>query len=299
MKFTQNNLEETSKQFHNILFNQDIGDVGRKFLSQRGLGELSDFSQYEIGYCPPEYPYPSSQSLWADNRLWWMRGRLIVTVRDQHGRIISFAGRVIEDNKDILYKDLLNKKDTLLLSHLKGDESKIQDMVDDWSSRKWVNEIYPKKEYLFGLNFAKKHIFDMNYAVIVEGYMDAFALWMNGFPNTVALCGVAMSETHYALLRRYAGHIVYCLDADKGGQKGMELAEAVHKNNDMNTDTTYYKIYLPKHGEKGLDPEDTIKDEKHKNIFLNAIRKASDRKDINLKKKYLDLSDDATRQILK
>ena len=88
MKFTKTQLEETSQQFRDILFNQKEGEVGRKFLLNRKLGELDDFLPYEIGYCPPDYPYPSSQSLWSDNRLWWLRGRLIITIRDQYNRII-------------------------------------------------------------------------------------------------------------------------------------------------------------------------------------------------------------------
>lgn len=297
MKFTYDNLETTSSHFHDLLFNQKEGEIGRKFLLNRNIGELENFKNYEIGYCPPDFPYPSAQSLYLDNKVWWMRGRLIITIRDQYNRIISFAGRMIEENKIPLKNDLFSKLDTPLLSYLEGNKDKLQSMVDDWETRKWVNEFYSKKDYLFGLNSAKRHIFDMGYAVIVEGYMDAIILWMNGFPNTVALCGTAMSSTHLALLRRYASHFVYCLDADKGGYEAIERTiKLICKGYD--NFLTYYVVSLPLNNGKGLDPEDTIKNIEHKDIFLKAIKESSKRTDVNAQKKFIDLSDTLTRQIL-
>lgn len=291
MKYTIDKLEETYNQFHNILFNKEDGKVARDFLLDRKLSNLDDLSKYEFGYCPIEFPYPSSQSLYVDNRLWWLRGRLIVTIRDHHNRIISFAGRKIDSNKEKLHSYLLENINMPFLSYLENDTNKIDKMIEDWYSRKWVNEIYPKKEYLFGLNNAKKHIFDMGYAIIVEGYMDAISMWLNGFPNTVALCGVAMSDVHLSLLKRYTNHLIYCLDSDEAGNKGIDkIIDLI--NDKYNLYFTYYIIYLS----KGLDPEDILK--KDKKIFVNAIIESSKRKDIKIKKKFLDLSDNLTRQIL-
>lgn len=292
MKFTQENLEETSALFHNILFNDKNGEVCRRFLLDRGIDDLDLLFKYEIGYCPPCYPYPSSQSLYLDNRLWWLRGRMIITIRDQHNRIISFAGRVIDSNKDILKTDLFNKIDTPLLSYLNGDIDKLQKMIDDWSSRKWVNEFYSKKDYLFGLNKAKKYIFDMGYVIIVEGYMDAILLWENGFPNTVALCGVAMSDMHIALLHRYTNHFVYCLDKDTGGQTAMKKIEKFINNKYFDLQT-YYAIYLP----EGMDPEDTLMNDEHKKVFINVIKEAGKRNNISFNGRHIDIEDKIVRQI--
>ncbi len=292
MKYTIDKLEETYNQFNRILFNEKDGEIAKQFLLDRKLGNLDDLSKYEFGYCPIEFPYPSSQSLYVDNRLWWLRGRLIVTIRDHHNRIISFAGRKIDSNKEKLHSYLLENINSPILSYLDGDTNKIDKMVEDWDNRKWINEIYPKKEYLFGLNKAKKYIFDMGYAVIVEGYMDAISMWLNGFPNTVALCGVAMSDIHLSLLKRYTNHLVYCLDSDEAGNRGVnKIIDLI--NDKYNLYFSYYIVYLS----KGLDPEDMLK--KDKKIFINSIIESSKRKDIKLKKKFLDLSDNLTRQILK
>ena len=298
MKYTQDHLEEVSKEFHNILFARPEGETGREFLVNRNIGSLENLSQYEIGYCPYNFPYPSSQTLWVDNRLWWMRGRLIVTIRGQHNRIISFAGRMIEKNKELLYNDLLTQIDNPILFHLKGDINKLKELVDDWSSRKWINEVYSKKDYLFGLNVAKKHIFNMGYAIIVEGYMDAISLWMNGFPNTVAVCGVAMSEMHLSLLKRYTNYFIYCLDGDNSGEKAMvKITDLINKKYDEYLG--YYIIYLPKVEEKWLDPEDALIHTEYKDLFINALIKASQREDVKIKTRFLDLSDNITKQILK
>ena len=295
MKFTTDNLEQTSSQFHDILFNQKEGEIGRKFLLNRNLGDLNSFKHYEIGYCPPDFDYPSSQSLYSDNKLWWLRGRLIVTIRDQHNRIVSFAGRVIDENKNALLNDLINK--IPLMSNI--NEEKVKDMVEEWVGIKWINEIYPKKEHLFGLNMAKKHIFENKYAIVVEGYMDVIALWMNGFLNTVALCGVAMSDVHSALLRRYTEGVVFCLDADenKSGSKAIKSIEKL-MNKEYN-DLNHYVIYLPLK-EKSFDPEDALIDVKYKSLFTNALKEAGRRvNDLSIKKRFLDLSDDLTVNVLK
>lgn len=298
MKYTNENLENTSKYFYNVLFNEDEGQIARDFLTQRGLANLDSFKSYEVGYCPPEYPYPSDQSLYLDNKLWWIRGRLIVTIRDQHNRIISFAGRVIPENKEKLKQDLFNQIDEPILSYLNGDTIKLQKMIDEWEKIKWINEFYTKKHYLFGLNLAKKSIFEKNYAIIVEGYMDALALWLYGFTNTVALCGVAMSEIHLTLLKRYTNNLMFCLDGDDSGIKAASKAENLLKKSPYRHFFNFYHIRLPYDEKIKYDPEETLKSEMYSSIFQKAIKESSQR--FNLKEnKFLDLNDNITKQMLR
>jgi DNA primase len=286
MKYTIENLEKTSKYFQECLF-LEKGKDALDFVKSRNIN-IDKIKQYEVGYCPYDYDYPSADSLYVDQRIWWIRGRLTVTIRDHYNRIISFSGRMLEKNKEKLYNDLVSKKDTDLFSYIDGNEEKIKNMVDDWSQRKWVNEIYSKKDYLYGLNIAKQKILEKGYAIIVEGYFDAISLWLNGFENTVALCGVAMTDMHTILLSRYCNHLVFCLDGDEGGNKGLyKIQNLINKK--YYCPLSHYIIYLPVENGKGLDPEDTINSEKYKNVFLNALKETSNRK--NYKKNYLDLND--------
>jgi len=291
MIITQEQLEEFMNDFKTLLWS-DEGEVARQFLLDRGIKDLSILSSVEIGYCPPTFDYPSRNSLYVDKHMWQMRGRLVVPIRDQYGRILSFAGRIIEHNRDILLNDFMSKANGPLFQYYKGDTDKIHKLMNDWSGSKWINEIYRKNDYLFNLNQAKYHIFQREYAIVVEGYMDAIILAAFGFPNTVALCGVKMSDMHIALLRRYTKHLVYCLDDDASGQRATETATRAISMPDI--DMSHYKVLLPKKGEKSLDPDEVILDPGFRTMFTNALEEAGKRRD---DKTYIDLSDPMTQMI--
>jgi DNA primase len=56
-------------------------------------------------------------------------------------------------------------------------------------------------------------------AILVEGYMDALRLHMEGFGETVASLGTALSSEQADLIKRFAPRCYICFDADAAGQE--------------------------------------------------------------------------------
>lgn len=115
------------------------------------------------------------------------RGRLMFPIRDAAGRTVAFTGRAL--NKDEAAK-YLNSPETLL---------------------------YKKSEILFGMDKAKDAIRTRGFALLVEGQMDLLHLHQIGFKNAIALSGTALTNTHLALMKRYADNLMLALDADRAG----------------------------------------------------------------------------------
>lgn len=116
------------------------------------------------------------------------RNRLLFPIRDLHGRVIGFGGRVLDDS---------------LPKYLNSPES----------------PIYRKSEVLFGLDMAKQAVRETGEVFIVEGYFDHLALHRAGVKNVVATCGTALTEAHLKLLRRFAAKAFLLFDADNAGKK--------------------------------------------------------------------------------
>ncbi|WP_132991656.1 DNA primase [Gordonia zhaorongruii] len=102
-------------------------------------------------------------------------------------------------------------------------------LFDDDNLGKYMNTpetmLYKKKQVLFGLDLAKKHIAKTHQVVIVEGYTDVMAMHAAGVDTAVASCGTAFGEDHLALIRRlmmddsyFRGEVIYTFDGDDAGQ---------------------------------------------------------------------------------
>lgn len=115
------------------------------------------------------------------------RDRLIFPIFNIRDEIIGFGGR----NLGEYGPKYLNSKETL---------------------------IYQKKENLYALNIAKKNIKD-DTLFLVEGYMDVISMYQNGYPNTVATLGTALTVEQAKLLSKYAGRVYMLYDSDEAGTK--------------------------------------------------------------------------------
>ncbi|KAL3933272.1 MAG: hypothetical protein SGBAC_010474 [Bacillariaceae sp.] len=137
------------------------------------------------------------------------RGRIMVPIFDASGKcVIAFGGRILETNTEFKTAKYLNSPESL---------------------------IFKKQEVLFGQHMAKKSVrFWANKdadekqhpVVIVEGYMDAIALWQAGIREGVASMGTSLTVKQLnavsALAGRKNGHVVLCLDNDDAGLTAIE-----------------------------------------------------------------------------
>jgi DNA primase len=120
------------------------------------------------------------------------RNRLMIPIRDERSRVTGFGARALNPDDNPKY---LNSPQSAL---------------------------FDKSRTLFALDVAKGSIRQMDYAVIVEGYMDAIQAHQAGYTNVIAQMGTALTDAQLKLLvPRYTTRLVLALDADAAGQNAM------------------------------------------------------------------------------
>ena len=192
--------------FHNCLTMTRYGEVGRAYLAGRGVTEAA-IERYGIGFAPDAWSKLSDafqkrgiaehllvtaglavKRERGDGVYDRFRGRVMIPIADERGRIVAFGGRALGDAQP----KYLNTAET---------------------------PVFNKRKLLFGLDRAHRAIASEGAAIVVEGYMDAIAAWEAGVLNVVATLGTSFTEEHAALLLRRAPRIVFCYDSDAAGQE--------------------------------------------------------------------------------
>ncbi|MDR2677084.1 MAG: DNA primase [Puniceicoccales bacterium] len=122
------------------------------------------------------------------------QGRLMIPIRDVHGKIIAFTGRVVEG-----------------MSPEKGAPD-----------AKYVNSpgtlIFQKGALLFAIDLARASVNEGVPFLLVEGQIDCLRCHECGISTAVASQGTAITAQHLHLLHRYALEIVCVLDGDRAGR---------------------------------------------------------------------------------
>lgn len=174
------------------------------------------------------------------------RVRLVFPLVDNSLRPIGFAGRNLRSGRPEIPK-YLNSPET---------------------------SFYHKSRYLFGYSHARGDIGRSNEAIIVEGYMDWFALWRHGIKNAVAASGTAFTREQARLISRTAKRVVCFFDADKAGLAAAErslpvlLAEGLEVRMATLGETTAKDPdeYLKAHGPEAL--RERVAQASHWSVFL-------------------------------
>ena len=133
------------------------------------------------------------------------RGRLMIPIRDEKGRVVGFGSRSLD-----------------------GSEPKYMNSPQ--------TPIFDKGRLLFGLDKARGPIRNEKASVIVEGYMDVIGTHQAGFANVVAGMGTSLTEDQFKLLKKLADRIVLALDADAAGNRavlrGVDVARGALDHDD-------------------------------------------------------------------
>jgi len=116
------------------------------------------------------------------------RGRLMIPIRDQRGRIIAFGGRILGQGEP----KYLNSPETPL---------------------------FDKGRTLFNLDKAAPAARKSGRVVVVEGYMDVIAIAQAGIAEAVAPLGTALTEHQIEKLWTMVETPILCFDGDSAGQR--------------------------------------------------------------------------------
>jgi DNA primase len=150
------------------------------------------------------------------------RRRIIFPIANEAGKVIAFGARAMGDEQP----KYLNSPET---------------------------PIYSKSNVLYHLDRAKEALRQNDFAILVEGYMDAIAVARAGFTNVVASCGTSLAEPQIKLLGRFTRRVIVNYDPDTAGQAATErsLVLLLEKEFDVRV------LALP----GGADPDKFLKEQ--------------------------------------
>ena len=203
---------ETAAFFARSLHDTAEGKVAAAYLEDRGL-DTEAMKRFGLGFAPSsgdallrflKQKYPEKlldvsglisrdQSGRAYDRF---RRRIMFPIANEAGKVIAFGGRAMGDDTP----KYMNSPET---------------------------PIYSKSTVLYHLDRAKEALRQNDFAVLVEGYMDAIAVARAGMANVVASCGTSLAEPQIKLLGRFTRRVIVNYDPDTAGQAATERSIAL------------------------------------------------------------------------
>lgn len=224
--------------FHNCLTMTRMGEGGKAYFAGRGIRQET-IEEFQLGYAPPAWDKLSTAFLKRGIKQEFLlasglcaerkqggglydrfRGRVIIPIADERGRVVGFGGRVLDDSTP----KYLNTPETVLFN---------------------------KRKLLFGLDRSHRAIQQEGRAIVVEGYMDAISVFDAGVHNVVASLGTSFTPEHAKKLLHYAPEICFCYDSDEAGQKATIRALSIVRD----TGARVRVIVVP----DGKDPDEFIR----------------------------------------
>src|ERR1700686_3320755 len=231
------------------------GRAARAYLEDRGLN-AETIARFGIGYAPSggDVLLRQMKSKYAEKLLVEsgvisrdqsgarlfdrFRRRITFPIANESGKIVAFGCRALGDDMP----KYLNSPET---------------------------PIYSKSNVLYHLDRAKEALRRSDFAVLVEGYMDAIAVARAGISNVVASCGTSLAEPQIKLLQRFTKRVIVNYDPDTAGQAAPERSLSLLLEQDFELRV----LALPPVGDKKADPDLFIR-ERGKDEYLKLLKEA-------------------------
>jgi len=228
------------------------GRAARAYLEDRGLDRQA-LTQFGIGYAPSGgdillrfLKQKYAEKLIAESGLVSrdqtgrlfdrFRRRITFPIANESGKIVAFGCRALGDDQP----KYLNSPET---------------------------PIYAKSTVLYHMDRAKEAIRRQDFAILVEGYMDAIAVVRAGISNVVASCGTSLAESQIKLLGRFTKRVIVNYDPDAAGQAAAERSISLLLEQDFEVRV----LALPPVGDKKADPDLFIR-EKGPEAYITALK---------------------------
>jgi DNA primase len=223
------------------------GKAARAYLEDRGL-DKDAIARFGIGYAPSggdallrflkskykeqlliESGLVSRDQSGSARMYDRFRRRITFPIANDSGKIVAFGCRALGDDQP----KYLNSPET---------------------------PIYSKSNVLYHLDRAKEALRRADFAVLVEGYMDAIAVARAGISNVVASCGTSLAEPQIKLLSRFTKRVIVNYDPDTAGQLATERSISLLLENDFEVRVLALPAMNPTAGDgtkysKNADPD--------------------------------------------
>lgn len=241
--------------FYRQLLEADEAEKARNYLEKRGY-DKKIWRTFGLGYAPQhdallkaaqkegigeEYLAGADlikPSTRGDGYYDTFRDRLMFPIFNPSGKVIAFAGRILNENKKTA--KYINSAQTL---------------------------VYNKSEVVYGVNFARNEIRKEEEVILVEGYTDVISMNQHEVKNVVASSGTSLTAGQINILQRYGNRIIMIYDADSAGQAAMVRGMDIALEQGMDVKL----MELP----EGEDPDSFIK-QFGKESFLDLKKKTAE-----------------------
>lgn len=216
-------LELAARFFHQAFLRSSQGQVARDYAVRRGVSQ-DTIDEFLIGYSLPGYErltefligrkFTAQEIIDAGlaikkeqgyGLLDRFRGRFMIPIRNIHGQVVGFVGRILQD-------------DDKMAKYINSPQT----------------DLYDKSGIVFGLDAAKIAIKAEDLAVLVEGNMDFISSYQAGVKNVVAVSGTALTSHHLKQLKRFTHNVALCFDTDAAGIQATKKSFQVCAQEGMN-----------------------------------------------------------------
>ena len=233
---------ELACQFFEQKLSESEGTEAKKYLENRRI-KLETIKEFRLGYAPAnsqsslkkfllQKKVEESKMLEAGlivkpddggESYDKFRDRIIFPIQNREGKVVAFGGRTLKVDGIPKY---LNSPETPL---------------------------FKKRDMLFNFHRVKQHSMENKGAIIVEGYMDAIAVWQSGIKNVVAALGTSFTEQQINQIWKLSSEPTLCLDGDAAGT--LAAQRAVDRIIPfLKSGFSFNFVFLP----AGKDPDDLI-----------------------------------------
>src|SRR6266851_4914355 len=231
------------------------GKAARAYLEDRGL-DKDAIARFGIGYAPSG----------GDALLRHLKSKY-------NEKLLAASGLVSRDESAGRLFDRFRRRITFPISNESGKIVAFGARALGDDMPKYLNSpetsIYSKSNVLYHLDRAKDALRRQDFAILVEGYMDAIAVARAGISNVVASCGTSLAEPQIKLLGRFTRRVVVNYDPDTAGQTATERSLSLLLEQDFEVRV----LALPPIGNKKADPDLFIR-EKGAEEYLKLLKEA-------------------------
>src|SRR5215467_4843537 len=231
------------------------GKAARAYLEDRGL-DKDAVSRFGIGYAPSG----------GDTLLRHLKSKY-------NEKLLSDSGLISRDQGGKLF-DRFRRRITFPIANESGKIVAFGCRALGDEQPKYLNSpetgVYSKSNVLYHMDRAKEAIRRQDFAVLVEGYMDAIAVARAGVSNVVASCGTSLAEPQIRLLGRFTKRVIVNYDPDAAGQAATERSLSLLLEQDFEVRV----LALPPIGDRKADPDLFIR-EKGPEAYRNALKNSA------------------------
>jgi len=205
-------INRLAMSFFTECLSSDAGKTARHYLVKRGI-QLETIEKFQLGFAPEG---------WRHLVNFFQKKRVPLAMAEK-------AGLIVNRKSGSGYYDAFRNRIVFPIFNISKQSVGFGGRVMDDAMPKYINSpetpVYNKSRLLYGCHLAKSAARSCETIFVVEGYFDLIALQQQGFTNSVATLGTALTSEHVKILKGFVGRsgkVILVFDSDTAGIKAAE-----------------------------------------------------------------------------